>query len=229
MRQWELPFALFQARLPDTAAALLAYLRVTELMYNAPGGSDYEYIELHNTSADLTLDLAGAKFTDGVDYTFPGGTTMAPGSYLLVVRATNEGAFRAHYNLDASVPVAGPYAGNLANGGELLTLKVSAGGPEIAAFEFGKGRGWPVAAQGAGHSLVPLDSALGGEASGALDYPGNWRASSRVGGSPGQADPAPPAVTVAVIRIGISRSLGVGLRSGQRLLGRSYHPRFKFL
>lgn len=187
---WSAPVQ-FVAGLPDTAAALLAWLRVSELMYNPPGGSDDEFIELHNTSPDLALNLEGAKFTAGVDFTFPAGTIMAPGSYLLVVRTTNETAFRAHYNLPASVAITGPYSGSLANEGEQLTLKVSAGGPEIAAFAFAKGRGWPVAAQGAGHSLVPLDSAQGGQSSGALDYPGNWRASAHIGGSPGEADPWP--------------------------------------
>ena len=35
-----------------------------------------------------------------------------------------------------------------------------------------------------------------GQATGALDYPGNWRASAFLGGSPGRADPLPPAATV---------------------------------
>ena len=198
--RWSAPIQ-FVAGVPDTAAALLSSLRVSELMYNPPGGSDLEFIELHNTSASLTLDLEGARFTAGVDFTFPAGTTMVPGSYMLVVRATNQAAFRAAYNLDPSVPVASPYNGSLANEGEQLTLRASASGPEIASFEYGNGRGWPVAAQGAGHSLVPLDVAIGGQATGALDYPGNWRASSRLGGSPGQADPAPLPTTVVLNEI----------------------------
>lgn len=195
--RWSAP-AQFVADVPDTAAALVSDLRLTELMYDPPAGSDYEFIELRNTGDSLSLDLSGAKFTSGVDFTFPQGTSLLPGEYLLVTRATNESTFRSYYNLGASVKICGPYLGSLANSGEQLTLKVSAGGNEIASFDFGQGRGWPVGAQGAGHSLVPLDRAIPFEATGTLDYPGNWRASSRLGGSPGEADPAPriPAVLI---------------------------------
>jgi len=197
---WSAPVQ-FIAGLPDTAAALLANLRITELMHNPPAGPDYEFIELHNTSDNLTLDLAGAKFTSGVDYTFDAGASMGPGAYLLLVQTTNLVSFRQHYGLSSSVPICGPYDGNLANEGEQLTLKVSAGGTEIASFKFDNGRGWPVAAQDAGHSMVPLDSALEGEATGALDYPGNWRASTYIGGSPGASDPPCPAPTVVLNEI----------------------------
>ena len=181
---------------PEGAAALASHLRVSELMFNPPGGSDFEFIELHNPSDVLTLQLAGANFTDGVDLTFASGTTIPPGGYLLVIRNADAAAFRLHYGLSNSVPVVGPYTGSLANEGEQLTIKSGAGGTEIVSFAFGDGRGWPPAADGAGHTLVPVNPAAPGQATGALDYPGNWRASSFVKGSPGQADPAPPAPMV---------------------------------
>jgi hypothetical protein len=195
--RWSAPIQ-FVGGVPDMAASLVANLKVTELMYDPPAGSEYEFIELHNASDSLTLDLEGAQFTSGVDFSFPAGTTMKPGSYVLVINTTNQPAFRAYYRLDESVQLVGPYSGNLANDGEQLTLKVAAGGPEIASFDFAKGRGWPVAAQGAGHSLVPLDHALQGQTTGALDYPGNWRASTHIGGSPGGPDPLPPPPTIVI-------------------------------
>src|SRR5439155_5410785 len=79
--------------------------------------------------------------------------------------------------------------------------KTGAGGSVVFSFDYSDGRGWPVGANGAGHSLVPLDSALDGQASGACDYPGNWRASAYVGGSPGRVDPPPPAATVVLNEI----------------------------
>src|SRR5207247_6154833 len=118
-----------------------------------------------------------------------------------VVNTTNGGVFRAHYGLDASVAMVGPYSGSLANDGEKLELKTGAGGSVVFSFDYSDGRGWPVAANGAGHSLVPLDSALDGQASGACDYPGNWRASAYVGGSPGRADPSTPAATIVLNEI----------------------------
>jgi hypothetical protein len=63
----------------------------------------------------------------------------------------------------------------------------------IAEFGYNDGRGWPRAADGAGHSMVPLDSALAGEPNGSLKYGRNWRASTYMKGSPGADDPAPPA------------------------------------
>jgi hypothetical protein len=197
---WSQPIQ-FVVGLPDNTAALVDHLRVTELMYDPPGGSEFEFIELHNCSADLTLDLDGVNFTAGVDLTLATGTTIPPGGYLLVGNTTNLAAFRAQYGLSAVVPVLGPYSGNLANGGEQLELKAGAGGTVLFSFEYSDGRGWPVAANGAGHSLVPLANGMEGQANGALDYPGNWRASTFMKGSPGGPDPPSPAATVMLNEI----------------------------
>jgi hypothetical protein len=198
--RWSAPVQ-FVVTQPPAAAALTNYLRVSELMYNPTAGSDYEFVELFNSSTNVTLDLAGANFTSGVDYTFTNGTTLAPGAYLLVIRNPSAATFRSHYGLATNVPIAGPYTGSLANDGENLTLKTGAGGTDIFSFDYGTGRGWPVAASGSGHSLVPVNPSASGQASGALDYPGNWRASSFCKGSPGQADPAVPAPTVVLNEI----------------------------
>jgi Lamin Tail Domain/CotH kinase protein/Bacterial TSP3 repeat len=198
--RWSAPVQFISTQ-PENAAALVSYLRITELMYNPPAGSDYEFIELHNTSTNLTLDLTGAAFTSGVNFNFPVGTNIPPDGYLLLVRNASTSAFRSHYGLSPSVPVVGPYAGSLANEGEQLTFKTAPGGSEISSFEFGNGRGWPLAAEGAGHSLVPVDPNAPGQATGALDYPGNWRASTYINGSPGQADPVTPAPTVLLNEI----------------------------
>jgi len=64
------------------------------------------------------------------------------------------------------------------------------GGAEIIDLTYNDARGWPCAADGAGHSLVPLEFE---DQRGPLDWGGNWRQSRFRGGSPGAADPAPPA------------------------------------
>lgn len=184
----------FTAAPADNAASLEENLRITELMVNPPAGSAYEFVELHNTSDSQTLDLAGVSFTQGIEYTFPAGTTLPPLGYVLVVPASIEGnfaSFRAFYGLGTEISIVGPYSGALNNAGEPITLKTAAGGANILSFEYGDGRGWPVAADGAGHSLVPLASAIRG-GGGQLDYPGNWRASSYRNGSPGRVDPPEP-------------------------------------
>jgi CotH kinase protein/Lamin Tail Domain/Bacterial TSP3 repeat len=198
--KWSAPVQ-FISTPPENSAALVSYLRISELMYNPSAGNDYEFIELHNTSTNLSLDLGGAAFTAGVSFTFPGGTTLVPDGYLLVIRNPNAAAFRFYYGLATNIAVAGPYSGSLANDGEQLTLKTAAGGSEISAFEFNDARGWPLAAAGPGHSLVPVAPDAPGQATGALDYPGNWRASVYRNGSPGQADPAPPAATLLLNEI----------------------------
>lgn len=189
---WSAPVQ-FTVGLPDNAGMLVSNLRLTELMYDPAADSDFEFIELHNASATETLDLGGATFTSGIDYTFAHGTMISPGGYLILTRGPDATAFRSHYGLSGSVPVLGPYSGGLANEGEELTLKTGAAGLTIFSFDFAAGRGWPAAANGAGHSLVPLDGVTEGQATGSLDYPGNWRASAFLRGSPGRAEPPSPA------------------------------------
>jgi hypothetical protein len=103
----------------------------------------------------------------------------------------NKQAFTSRYGSSLSSVIAGEYQGKLANDGENVAL-VDYWNGTIAEFEYGDGRGWPLSADGGGHSLVPLDSALAGEPQGSLDCAGNWRASTYMGGSPGRDDPALP-------------------------------------
>ncbi len=198
--RWSAPVE-FTAGLPDNASALVNYLEISEFMFDSPAGSDYEFVELHNSSPDLSLSLEGAKFTSGTDYTFPVGTSLPPDGFLVLIASTNVAAFRAYYGLSNSVSLAGPYSGSLANDGEEVTLRTGAGGLDIVSFTYRKGRGWPPGSQGGGHSLVPLARAAKGRAAGALDYPGNWRASSFIGGSPGRADPPVPSPSVLLNEI----------------------------
>lgn len=163
-------------------------LRVSELMYDPPEGSSCEFLELCNTGTNV-LDLSGVFLSGGVDFRFAGSrvTRLAPGAFVVV--AANVAAFAARYATNG-MAVAGAYSGKLDNAGEGLLVQ----GPNnriLVEFEYGNGRGWPLAASGAGHSLVPEPSAVAAEDGGSLDYGGNWRASAGIGGSPGRADPEP--------------------------------------
>jgi hypothetical protein len=186
---WSAP-AQFIAVEPDTAADLLAFLRVSEAHYNPAGSGfgDYEFVEVVNTSTNVALDLSGVKFTAGIDYLVPTGTVLNAGNHLVFTRTT-PAAFRAFYGLSNTVAILGPYSGRLNNDGEAVELKTAAAGAVIAEFTFSPGRGWPLAAAGAGHSLVPR--VFAGQPQGALDYGGNWRASAFLHGSPGAPDPEP--------------------------------------
>ena len=171
-------------------------LKVTEVMYNPPAGSDYEFIELRNASATAAVNLTSMTFTNGIRYTFPAGSVLGPNGYGLVVRGPIAGDFadfRTHYGLGPTVPIFGPYSGKLANAGERVTLATSQGIPVIS-FQYRDARGWPLPAAGAGHSLVPLDTDI--QTSGSLDYGGNWRFSTFLNGSPGGPDPVLPPTVV---------------------------------
>jgi len=178
------------------SAGILADLRVTELMYNpAPSATgsldndEFEFIELKNTG-DETLDLSGVSLTGGITFDFAAGSikTLGPGRFVLVVK--NRHAFGSRYGSAVSGLIAGQFARKLANEGESVAL-VDLWNGTIAEFDYGQGPGWPLAADGGGHSLVPLASAMLEQPQGSLNYPGNWRASTFIGGSPGEDDPTP--------------------------------------
>lgn len=112
---------------------------INEVMFQPPllgleDDTQDEYIELHNITATNTplfdsLAMTNTwKISGGVEFTFPQNVTLSAGGYLLVVNfdplidLATLASFRARYSLDASVPVYGPYQGNLSNSGETLEL-----------------------------------------------------------------------------------------------------------
>ncbi|MBL9137251.1 MAG: lamin tail domain-containing protein [Verrucomicrobiales bacterium] len=182
----------FVAAQASNASGLARDLRITEIMYDSADGAAYDFVELHNAGS-TTLSLAGAQFVEGITFTFPAGATLAPGAYALVVRAaaaSNFGTFRTLYGLAATVPIFGPYSGNLADAGERIVLQAAGGTPDLVRVTYSDGRGWPVAADIAGHSLVPVKD-VGPATGSAMDYGRLWRASTWIRGSPGAADPTP--------------------------------------
>jgi hypothetical protein len=108
---------------------------IHEIMYHPVDGLSgaTEYIELRNiTGAPVNLfDPARPtnrwRLADGVSFTFPPGTTLAANGYLLVVDfdpadSIALAAFRSRYGVSLGVPVLGPYAGKLDNGGDTIEL-----------------------------------------------------------------------------------------------------------
>ena len=184
------------------SAGILEDLRITEMMYNPPkppegdntDKDEFEYIELRNIG-DETIDLTYVSFIDGVTFDFNDSniTSLNKGEFVLVVG--NQTAFESRYGTGLRDKIAGRYTGNLNNDGEQVWLADYWKGT-IAKFDYAHTRGWPLSAEGRGHSLVPLDSALPGQPDGSLDYGGNWRRSTLIGGSPGEADPEPPITVV---------------------------------
>lgn len=190
---WSAPVQ-FEAGAPRPTGPL-AGLRITEVMYNPADGpeelgwdnDEFEFIELKNIGNEM-LSLSSLSFVAGVTFDFQNGwiATLAPGEFVLLVR--NPDAFETRYGSECSARIVGPYEGKLANEGERVKL-VDVWSGTIADFEYRDEPDWPQLADGAGHSLVPLDTALPGEPAGSLNDGHNWRASTQIGGSPGRDDP----------------------------------------
>jgi hypothetical protein len=164
-----------------TIEQLTTPLRITEIMYNPPGGDDYEFIELRNTG-NTPLDVSGFSFT-GITYVFPGGSVLSPGQTIVLAANNNPAAFGARY---PGLVVFGYYADRLANGGERIAIKGRLG-ETIVSVDYSDGGQWPRIADGFGSSLEIVDPL------GDPDAPANWRASAVQYGTPGTvASPSPP-------------------------------------
>ncbi|MCH2064521.1 MAG: lamin tail domain-containing protein [Roseibacillus sp.] len=153
-------------------------LRITEIMYNPPGGSTYEFIELHNPSS-RTIDLGHFSF-QGITYQFPGSATLSPQQRIVLSSNDDQQSFAQRY---PGVRSYGTFGGSLSNGGERLTL-VDGFGNNIISVRYNDRAGWPRSADGGGYSLVLRD--IDGDS----NDPTSWSASPQVHGSPGEGDSA---------------------------------------
>jgi len=158
----------------EEAVDLLNGLRITELMYNAPQGANYDYIELQNILGK-TLNLSGVRFVDGVEFVFP-EMVLAPGQCVVVV--SNVVAFRSVYGF--GVNVAGQYAGGLSGGGEQIVLQLP--WPlEAAVMRFEYSDKWYPTTDGAGDALAVVDASVHPAA---WNDPQTWQAASPSPGTP---------------------------------------------
>jgi len=171
-------------------ADLLSSLRVTEVMYAPGGGNDCEFIELQNLSGTAALDLSGVRFTKGIDYEFPAGTTLAPGAFIVVGK--NRSAYLACHAGEFAVRALAPgnFTGVLNNSGETLALTLPAPW-RLAIQTFRYEPDWYPPTALAGYSLATRSQAttavrLWGEST-------TWSASAVPGGSPGEDEP--PVIT----------------------------------
>ena len=166
-------------------------LRFTEIMYNPPGGSEYEFVELHN-SGTFDVPLGWHRF-DGIDFTFDGDAVIGPGEFLVLASDNDPDAFKLRYPGSA---VAGWFRGSLSNNGERLAL-LDAKWRRVVEVDYSDGQAWSGLADGDGHSLELIDP---------LADPGaasNWRDSAAKAGSPGTAGTAsdPPPVVINEVHV----------------------------
>jgi hypothetical protein len=148
---------------------------ISEIMYhptNRVDGRNLEFVELFNSNPYFE-DISGFRLTGDIDFTFASNTVLAARSYLVV--AAMPADIQSVYGI---VNVIGPYTNKLSNNAGLLSLLNRQGGI-VFEVSYSKDPPWPVAADGAGHSLVLARPTLGER------NPAAWAASDVMGGSPG--------------------------------------------
>ncbi|HEX3717620.1 MAG TPA: lamin tail domain-containing protein [Verrucomicrobiae bacterium] len=154
----------------------------SEIMYKPVARADTnncEFIELYN-SQPWFHDISGYQITCAdMQYTFPAGTTIPGGGYLVV--AASPGSIQSVYGI---TNVIGPYTSSLKKS-ETLEL-IDEQGAVLLTVPYSNTFPWPVAADGTGHSIILANPTYG------EGDPRAWSISDAVGGSPGILDPYTP-------------------------------------
>ena len=191
MRPKSLAALVLMVMLPLPVAQ--AGVAINEIFYNAPDElDDVQWVELLNTG-DKPADLGGWTLDRGKLFTFPAGTTIEPGRFVVV--ALDPDAFAKHYDTTA----VGPMKRRLKRGGERLELR-DANDQPVDAARYKDAAPWPVSADGYSASLERICPTAPG------DTADNWVASplpdaARPAGTPGKPNASysqalPPVVTL---------------------------------
>lgn len=194
--EWSaLTSALFVVGVPASSSNLV----ISEINYNPKGpfvapatsAQDYEFIEIWNPSTDQ-VQLAGVKFTFGIDFDFNTSsiTAIPPGGRVVLVK--NLAAFQQRYP-DANYPglsakIGGVFINSLDNSGEGLILRNTIAGTDIANFSYDDdGITWPKGPDGDGSTLcfTSVNPTTADKSNGS-----NWFANGTLNGNPGGPDSA---------------------------------------
>jgi len=150
-----------------------------EIMYHpATNEENMEWVELHNQMA-VNLDVSEWGLQGGIDYSFPVGTIVEAGEYLVIASSPE--------TLEASAGISnvfGPFSGRVSNSGETIEL-VNNTDRVMDSVSYGDDDNWPVSPDGSGLSLAKIDPQ---SASRPFE---NWVSSYLVGGTPGSINFAP--------------------------------------
>jgi len=111
-----------------------------------------------------TVDLSGWSFVDSIAFTFPSGTSLAPGEYLVL--CSDAAAIAENYGISN---VVGNFTGDLPNGGGRITL-LNAEGTVMDTVRYRDDPPWPIGPDQEGQSLECLDPFSDNDRS------ENWRA-----------------------------------------------------
>lgn len=148
--------ASFTVTFTGTLEAPEGRIVFNEIMYN-PALSGAGFIELRSLAANTTYDLSNWRI-EGVGFTFPQGTLLAPGGCIVI--AKDRAVFAATYG--NTISVAGQFPGQLQNDSETLRLikpgATAAQDVVIDQITYSDRPPWPAAADGAGGSLQLIDA-----------------------------------------------------------------------
>ena len=174
------PGPAWSRRLPHVGGAVV----FNELLVDPAEDRDDEWLELHNQLA-VDVDISGWSLEGGVDFTFPEGTFIRGGEYLVVAAAPER---------LPDIAALGPYERRLGRRGERLSLR-SNGGRLMDQVEYDDAFPWPTLADEDGRSIAKADPDR-------ASPPGeHWRPSAAVGGTPGARNfPLREAPAVELIR-----------------------------
>ena len=159
------------------------WLVINEIMYH-PAVPDASYVEIYNRSTNYTFDLSSWRL-DGVGFTFPAGTIITNGQFLLV--AKSRAAFGATYGV--GIPLVGEFFGQLDEGGETLSLiepgATAAEDRIVDRVAFAPDAPWPLRPDGLGSSLQLIDATRDNR------RVSNWSDGAGAWGSPVPLNPVP--------------------------------------
>jgi spore coat protein H len=140
---------------------------INEIMYHPPGGRDnLQYIELLNRGGS-DVNLSKWAFTKGVKYTFPDGTRLPGGGYLVICKDLS--AFSDQYG--QGIRALGNFTGKLSHKPERLEL-ANAQGQRVDSVKYLDGDAWPRGAGGYSSSLERISPFA------ESDVAANWAASN---------------------------------------------------
>ena len=149
----------------DVAPAIV----INEIHYDPRSKAAGEFVELYNAGAGA-VNLTGWSLGKGVDYVFPVGTQLLPGSYAVVARSP--AALRQIYGVAAL----GPFDGRLSNDGEDIVL-YDRSGQVVDEVDYVLGFPWPTPNDDADQSISLIGAALDNS------VPGAWRSGAPTPGN----------------------------------------------
>jgi len=150
-------------------------LIINEIHYNPVEGDPFEFIELYN-AGETDVNISGFNFSEGLFYTFPEGTHMAAGEFVILANTGNP------YQSQGSSVFEWQ---NQSLSDDWATLQLEDNqGILIDFVTYSNDNGWPGSANGTGPSLELRNPHMENM------FIANWRRSFPDGGTPGKPNKA---------------------------------------